>query len=119
MWSVPPRERGMMWSTSMILYGNSVLQPLHRPSCCPKRTCLFLQVVDRRVDVRATWDVGAGGDEPVVEQVAHEVAEAQVHKLDGLRGQVYANPLAAQLLGGYAGRGASGEGVEHHVTGVR
>ena len=62
-----PARCGMMWSTSRVRKGNSLRHPLHRPSCWPKSTCLFvLAVGHRRVDVSAPGGVGAGRNQAVV-----------------------------------------------------
>ena len=77
---------------------------------------LVLAVGNGRLDVRAARDVGAGGDVAVMKQTAHGLLEARVDQLDGFRGDVYADPLAAQLVGGDAGGGAATEGVEDYVA---
>ena len=77
---------------------------------------LVLAVGNGRLDVRAARDVCAGGDVAVVEQATHGLLEAHVDQLDGLRGDVDADPFAAQLVGGDAGGGAAAEGVEDYVA---
>ena len=77
---------------------------------------LVLAVGNGRLDVRAPGDVRAGSDVAVVEQAAHGLLEAHVDQLDGLRGYVYTDPLAAQIVGGDAGGGAAAEGVEDDVA---
>ena len=77
---------------------------------------LVLAVGNGSLDVRAPGDVGTGGEVAVVEQAAHGLLEAHVDQLDGFRGYVDADPLAAQLVGGDAGGGAAAEGVENDVA---
>ena len=45
---------------------------------------LVLAVGHRGVDVRPPGDVSAGGDQPVVEQVARRLLQAHVDQFDGL-----------------------------------
>ena len=71
MWSVPPRFSGIMWSMVKLRIGNSLRQPLHRPSCCPNRTYLFC-----RYSTGASMSVRLGMSVPAVtsrlwKQVAH------------------------------------------------
>ena len=56
---------------------------------------LVLTVGDGRLDIRAPGDVRASGDVAVVERAAHGLLEAHVDQLDGLRGDVDADPFAA------------------------
>ena len=49
-----------------------------------ERDVLVLAVRNRRVDVGASGDVGAGRHQPVVEQVAHGLLRAHIDQLDGL-----------------------------------
>ena len=77
---------------------------------------LVLAVGNGRLDVGAARDVIAGGDVAVVEQAAHGLLETHVDQLDGLGGDVDADPLAAQPVGGDAGGGAAAEGVEDDVA---
>ena len=72
-----------------------------------------LAVGDGRVDVGATGNVGAGGDQAVVEELAHGLLQAHVDQFDGFGRDVDANPAAAQVFGGHAGGGAAAEGVQH------
>ena len=87
-----------------------------QPLLLAEENVLVLAVGNRRLDVRAAQDVGAGGDVAVVEQAAHGLLKAHVDQLDGLRGYVYTDPLAAQIVGGDAGGGAAAEGVEDDVA---
>ena len=68
------------------------------------------------LDVRAPGDVGTGGEVAVVEQAAHGLLETHVDQLDGFRGYVDTDPLAAQLVGGDAGGGTPAEWVEDDVS---
>ena len=76
---------------------------------------LVLAVGDRRIYVGAPRDVGAGGDVPVVEEVAHRLPEAHVDQLHGFRGDVDAHPFPAQLVRRDAGGGAASERVKNPV----
>ena len=49
-----------------------------------KPDVLILSVWHRRVDVGPLGDVGAGGNQSVVEQVAHGLLQADVDQLNGL-----------------------------------
>ena len=72
---------------------------------------LVLPVRHRCVDIGGPGDVGAGGDQPVVEQVAHGLLQAHVDQIDGLGRDVDADPAPAQVLGGHArGSAAAGGG---------
>ena len=70
---------------------------------------LIQTVGHRRVDVGAPGDVGAGGNQPVVEQVAHGLLQAHVDQFDHFWRNVDADPTPAQVLGGNAGGGATAE----------
>ena len=80
---------------------------------------LVLAVRHRRVDVSAPGYVGAGRNEPVVEQVTHGLLQAHVDQLDGLGRDVDADPAPVQVLGSDAGGGATAERVQHDVVFVR
>ena len=90
--------------------------PGAQPFLLTEQDVLVLAVGNGSLDVCASGDVGAGGDVAVVEQAAHGLLEAHVDQLDGFRGYVDADPLAAQLVGGDAGGGAAAEGVENDVA---
>ena len=77
---------------------------------------LVLAIRHWRVDVGAPGDVGAGRNQPVVEQVAHGLLQAHVDQLDGLGRDVDADPAPAQVLGGH-GRGCTAtKRVQDDVT---
>ena len=58
---------------------------------------LVLSIVDGSVNVGTLGNVRACGDKPRVEEAAHEFLEAYVDEFDGLRGDVYTDPLATVL----------------------
>ena len=63
---------------------------------------LVLALRHRRVDVGAPGNVGAGGNQPVVEQAAHGLLQTHVDQYDGLGRDVYADPTPAQVFDGHA-----------------
>ena len=87
-----------------------------QPLLLAEQDMLVLAVGNGRLDGSTPRDVRAGGDVAVMEQAAHGLLEAHVDQFDGFRGNVYAEPLAAKLVGGDAGGGAAAEGVEYHVA---
>ena len=90
--------------------------PSAQPFLLAEQDVLVLPVRDGGVNVGPARDVGSSGNVTVVEQAAHGLLEAHVDQLDGFRGYVDADPLAAQLVGGDACRGAAAEGVENDVA---
>ena len=73
----------------------------------------------KNIDVGAHGDVGAGGDEPVYEQLADVLLQAHIGQFDSLARDVYADPPAAWDLGaGLAQRRRAG-GVEVEKRGSR
>ena len=62
---------------------------------------LVLPVRHRRVDIGAPGYVGAGGDQPVVEQVAHGLLQAHVDQLDGFGRDVAAGLAPVQIHLGF------------------
>ena len=70
-------------------------------------------------DVGAPGDVVAGGHQAAVEEITHEIPQADVDQLGRFDREVDAEPLAAELLGGDAGRGATAEGIQHEIAFVR
>ena len=71
---------------------------------------LVLTVRHRHVDIGAPGDVGAGRYQPVVEQVAHGLLQADVDQLNGLGRDVDAYPPPAQVLSGDARGSAAASG---------
>ena len=82
-----------MWSTSRTRNGNSLRHPLHRPSCCPNRMCLFWRY-GTGVSMSVRLGMSVWAVEPVVEEVAHGLLEPHVDELDGLWRDVDADPNA-------------------------
>lgn len=72
MWSVPPRLSGMTWSMVKLRNGNSLRHPVAPALLLAEQDVLVLSVRHRHVDV------GAGCQQPVVEQVAHRPLQAHI-----------------------------------------
>ena len=82
----------------------------------PVEDVLVLPVGDGSLDVRPSRNVRTGGDIAVMKQAAHGLLEPHVDQFHGLRGYVYANPLAAESVSSDTGSGTSTEWVKYHVT---
>ena len=98
------------------LEGEVAFAAVAKPFLLAVEDVLVLPVGDRGLDVGALRDVGARGDVAMVEEAAHGLLKTHVDQLGRLGGDIDSDPLAAKVVGGYAGGCAAAEGVEDDVA---